>query len=116
MRFSRCQIRPPPPRCTNPSRSLSTGPVACSPVPAGNHAAVNQGTEWEQEQIELIRRLHAQGLSQNRIIEQLFGCRKGGSRVYHEARDLYRQVIHAMAPAGTGEAAREPAHEADEET
>ena len=75
-------------------------------VPTGHHGA--ETGQPEQEQADQIRRLHAQGWSQNRIIEELFGCKKGGSRAYHEARNTYRQVIQSIAPVGTGDDATEP--------
>jgi hypothetical protein len=46
-----------------------------------------------------IRRLHAQGLSQNRIMARVFpNIKKGGSKTYYDARDIYRKAIGAIMP------------------
>ncbi len=56
----------------------------------------------ENEQHELvyqIRQLHAQGLSQNRIMALVFpDIKKGGSKAYYDAREIYRQAIGAIMP------------------
>jgi len=41
--------------------------------------------------------LHAQGLSQNRIMAIVFpDIKKGGSKPYYDARDIYRTAIGAI--------------------
>jgi hypothetical protein len=60
-------------------------------------------TRREQEQLNQIRQLHAQGLSQNRIMARVFpDIKKGGSKTYYDARDIYRQAISAIVP-GNGD-------------
>jgi hypothetical protein len=72
---------------------------------------VNENTTHEQhELVEYIRQLHAQGFSQNHIITTVFGIKKGGSKAYYDAREIYRQAIDAIMP-GDGD---EDEDEADE--
>ncbi len=52
-----------------------------------------ENEQREHEHIAQMRELHAQGWGQNRIIEHLFGGKRGGARRYQEARALYREAI-----------------------
>jgi len=47
-----------------------------------------------------VRRLHQQGLSQTKLIKEVWGLSKGGSKRYYEARRRYRNHIADIA---TGE-------------
>ncbi len=61
----------------------------------------------ENEQHELvyqIRQLYAQGLSQNRIMALVFpDIKKGGSKAYYDAREIYRKAIGAIMPGDADE-------------
>ncbi len=63
----------------------------------------NENTRREQEQVNHIRKLHAQGYSQNHIVTTVFGIKKGGSKTYNDAREIYRQAIGAIMPGDEDE-------------
>jgi hypothetical protein len=52
----------------------------------------SDGSVASEAIVAIIRRMDEQGYSQNKVLEVVFGAKRGDNKRYHEAREVYRQI------------------------
>jgi hypothetical protein len=81
----------PPQNALEPPLSLDLGNLAPYQVQALNlNKTLSQDGEGLEER---IARLSFEGLTQDQIIEAVWGVKKGGSDKYKQAREIVQQII-----------------------
>lgn len=93
---------PAPDRASHPVSTLAAPAADSDFNPLGNlapdRAHLEKTLDLEASEIEgRVRSLHSQGLTQDLIIEAIWGCKKGSNRRYQEAREIYRRIVKLEA-------------------
>lgn len=97
--YPRSQVRPAPPQRASDSPSavrpvVRPGDELADELPCAPMELSDPPHEAERAR---VRRLYQQGLSQTRVIKEVWGLSKGGSKRYYEARDRFRSHVADIA-------------------
>ena len=97
--YPRSQVRPAPPH----PPSASPEPTSTVVVPVDDPseelpcAPMELSDPPHEAECARVRRLYQQGMSQTKIISEVWGLSKGGSKKYYEARRRFRAHVADIA-------------------